>query len=157
VIPLRVILIFFSSGPELPVLLRVRRVDDSCASRSPPGRNSLARFRVRILPAAELPGQDKGIAMSTISFAMRVRVPPDVLVQELAGESVLLNLKNEHYFGLDDVGTSMWKSLTAAPNIAAAHQALLTEFDVDAEQLRDDLKRLVEQLVEHGLAEIRPD
>jgi hypothetical protein len=95
--------------------------------------------------------------MSRISFATRVRVPADVLVQELAGESVLLNLKTEHYFGLDDIGTSMWKSLTAAPTIGAAHQALLREFDVDAEQLGDDLKRLVEQLVEHGLAEIGTD
>jgi hypothetical protein len=96
--------------------------------------------------------------MSTISFAMRVHIPADVLVQELAGESVLLNLKSECYFGLDNVGTSMWKSLTAAPNIAAAHAALVSEFDdVDAEQLRRDLNQLVEQLVEHGLVEVRAD
>jgi hypothetical protein len=94
---------------------------------------------------------------NSISFAMRVRVPSDVLVQELAGESVLLNLKNERYFGLNNVGTCMWKSLTAATSIATAQEELLTEFDADPEQLHRDLNQLLEQLVENGLVEVRAD
>jgi Coenzyme PQQ synthesis protein D (PqqD) len=90
----------------------------------------------------------------TSSATMRVRVPADVLVQELPGESVLLNLKNERYFGLDDMGTCMWKSLIAAPNLAAAQEALLADYDVDAEQLRRELQQFLEQLVEHGLVEV---
>jgi hypothetical protein len=90
----------------------------------------------------------------TISFAMRVCVPPDVMVQEVAGESVLLNLKSESYFGLDDMGTSMWRSLTTSPSIQATYEQILTEYDVDATQLRRDLNDLVENLVAHGLVEV---
>jgi Coenzyme PQQ synthesis protein D (PqqD) len=89
-----------------------------------------------------------------ISFGMRVSVPTDVMVQEVAGESVLLNLKSERYFGLDDMGTCMWRSLTTAPSIQATYEQILNDYDVDAAQLRRDLNDLVENLVAHGLVEI---
>ena len=41
----------------------------------------------------------------TLFSTKRVVVPPGVLVNVIDGESVLLNLKNERYFGLDEVGT----------------------------------------------------
>src|SRR5258706_624118 len=41
----------------------------------------------------------------TWSMKARVTQPADVLVRELDGESVILNLDNEAYFGLDAVGT----------------------------------------------------
>ena len=44
-----------------------------------------------------------------------VRVPDDVLMRELDGESVLVHLDSEACFGLDDVGTRMWALLTSAP------------------------------------------
>src|SRR5262249_46846096 len=45
----------------------------------------------------------------TIAFEKRLVVSKDVLVQELGGESVLLNLNGGRYFGLDEVGTRMWQ------------------------------------------------
>jgi hypothetical protein len=88
------------------------------------------------------------------SFARRVSIPPDVLVQELAGEAVLLNLKTEQYFGLDAVGVRMWQLLVAEPSIQAAYERLLGEYAAEPEQLRRDLTELLEQLVAHGLVEI---
>src|SRR5688500_4349454 len=89
-----------------------------------------------------------------ISFSARVSVPPDVLVSELAGETVILSLKTERYYGLDEVGTRMWNLLTGMDSIQTAYQALLGEYEVDAEQLRQDLTDLVEKLVEQGLVEL---
>ena len=89
-----------------------------------------------------------------ISLAVRVSVPSDVLVQEIQGESVLLNLNSGRYFGLDDVGTRMWKAFTGSETIEAACRALLSEFDVGPEVLRRDVRDLVEKLVEHGLVEV---
>ena len=89
-----------------------------------------------------------------LSFAARVRPPEGVMVRELGGESVLLNLNTESYFGLDEVGTRMWVVLTAADSIQAAHETLLAEYQVEPEQLSRDLEALVDQLVEHGLAEV---
>ena len=89
-----------------------------------------------------------------VAFAKRVSTPPDVLVQELAGEAVLLHLKTEQYFGLDEVGAHMWRSLVAEPSIQAAYERLLGEYDVEPEQLRRDLTDLLEKLVAHGLVEV---
>ncbi len=58
------------------------------------------------------------------SFTMRVSAATDVLVQELAGEAVLLNLKTEQYFGLDAVGARMWQSLVSEPSIQRGFRAV---------------------------------
>ena len=90
-----------------------------------------------------------------ISFAMRTLVPADVLVQELQGESVLLNVRTGRYFGLDEVGTRMWAVLTTAESLQAACETLVAEYEVDRERLERDVRVLVEKLVEHGLVEVR--
>ncbi len=90
-----------------------------------------------------------------ISFGQRVSVPADTLMNEVAGESVLLSLKSERYFGLDDVGTAMWRALTNAGSIQASYERLLTEFDVEPKRLRQDLSDFVGTLVEHELIEVQ--
>jgi hypothetical protein len=40
-----------------------------------------------------------------ISLEARAAVPTEVMLQEVGGEGVLLDLKSESYFGLDEVGT----------------------------------------------------
>jgi hypothetical protein len=89
-----------------------------------------------------------------IPFSTRISIPPDVLVSALAGESVLLNLKSEKYFGLDEVGTRMWGALTTSNSIQEAYETLLAEYDVEAELLRRDLSDLIERLAEQGLIEV---
>jgi hypothetical protein len=91
-----------------------------------------------------------------VSFADRASVPSHVLVRFLEGESVLLNLETERYFGLDSTGTRMWKAVTAASEIRAAYEELLREYDVDPELLRSNLTELLGRLLEHGLLEVRP-
>jgi hypothetical protein len=90
-----------------------------------------------------------------ISFSMKAFVPPDVLIQELQGESVLLNVRSGRYFGLDEMGTRMWAALTTAESLQAACETLLGEYDVERERLEQDVRALVEKLAEHGLMEVR--
>jgi Coenzyme PQQ synthesis protein D (PqqD) len=90
------------------------------------------------------------------TFANRAQVPSHVLVRFLDNEAVLLNLASERYFGLDQTGTRMWQLATAAPCIDAAYQQLLAEYDVAPEQLLDNLRSLLETLVENGLLEMLP-
>ncbi|NJL00270.1 MAG: PqqD family protein [Spirulinaceae cyanobacterium SM2_1_0] len=92
--------------------------------------------------------------MVELALSQRVSLAEDVLLQELAGEAVLLNLDTESYFGLDEVGTSMLQALAAAPSIAAAQQQLLNEYEVTPEALQRDLLALIEQLVAHGLVRV---
>ena len=81
----------------------------------------------------------------------QIRKPEDVLVRQLGGESVLLNLASESYFGLDEVGTRRGAALADSSAIEAAVGMLLAEYDVEAEQLRADLTAFIQELAEAGL------
>jgi coenzyme PQQ synthesis protein D (PqqD) len=91
-----------------------------------------------------------------LTFEDRAAAPKHVLVRFLDQESVLLNLETEQYFGLDETGTRMWQLVTTSPNLDAAYQELLTEYDVQPELLRENLAELVGRLVEHGLLQVLP-
>ena len=103
----------------------------------------------------ELSSESKG--SPAIPFTMRVTVPAHIMVREVQGESVLLNLNSERYFGLDEVGTRMWAALVASASVQAAYEVLLGEYDVGAEQLRNNLQELIAKLVENGLLEVRSE
>lgn len=85
----------------------------------------------------------------------RVQVPPDVLVQDLQGEAVLLNVASGCYFGLDAVGHRMWQALVQTATVEEACQQLVAEYDAPAERVSQDLQELLGKLVDHGLLEVR--
>ena len=90
-------------------------------------------------------------AAMTISFSDRVTVPDDVLISQLQEESVILNLDSERYYGLDDVGTRFISVLNTSESIEAAYEELREEYDVDPQNLRQDLLELAEDLVKQGI------
>ena len=92
----------------------------------------------------------------SISFTQRVSIPDNVLFRELEGESVILDLDSEQYFGLDEVGTRMWQLITEADSIGATIDELVAEYDVEAEVLREDLSELIDTLVDKGLLSLAP-
>lgn len=94
--------------------------------------------------------------VSLIEFNKRVVVPPHVLIRHLDGESVLLNLETERYFGLDATGTRMWELVTSGPSTQIAYEKLLEEFEVEPEALRKHLTELLSGLVENGLLQMLP-
>ena len=86
-----------------------------------------------------------------INYAMKVSVPSHVLVRVFENESIILNLDTEAYHGLDDVGTRMWTALTNAASIQEAFDALLSEYQVEPAQLRQDLDGFLEMLGQRGM------
>ncbi len=81
----------------------------------------------------------------------RLIQPPHVLLQDLAGEAVLLNLDNGQYYGLDGISFQMYQLLIASDSIEATFQQLLREYDVEPDSLRGDLGKFVEDLLQNGL------
>lgn len=89
-----------------------------------------------------------------LNLAKSLVIKDGVLIQELSSESVLLDVDSEQYFGLDDVGTQMLMTLKQSPSIQVAFDRLLTQYEVDPEQLKQDLLSFIEQLVQHDLVEL---
>ncbi|MBP0014558.1 MAG: PqqD family protein [Roseofilum sp. SBFL] len=92
----------------------------------------------------------------SISNQQNITLAPEVLVQELSGESVLLNLNSEEYFGLDEVGSRMLSLLTGSASIQEASDRLLEEYEVEPEKLHQDLIELIENMVDHDLVTVSP-
>jgi hypothetical protein len=75
----------------------------------------------------------------------------EVLFQEIGGESVLLDLASEQYFGLDAVGTRIWSLVDGHASLTAIHHALCAEYDAPADRIRADVLALAQRLLEAGL------
>jgi hypothetical protein len=90
----------------------------------------------------------------SFSFNQRVKLSEDVLISDLQGESVILNVNSQRYYGLDRVGTRFLTLLSNSETIEQAFETLLAEYEVEAAQLRVDLTELLANLGEQGLVEI---
>ena len=86
-----------------------------------------------------------------MNLKQTITLSPDVISQEVSGETVLLDLNSENYFGLDEVGTRIWQLLKETGNLQTVFDTMLEEYDVDEKQLKKDLLDHVTQLVEAGL------
>jgi len=76
---------------------------------------------------------------------------PDVIVRELAGESVVLDLSSGRYFGLNAVGTRVWQLIQEGQPVEGLIQAVMAEFDADARDVERDVIALLEDLKARGL------
>jgi hypothetical protein len=90
----------------------------------------------------------------SLDYSAKIAIPDSVLMQELDGEAVLLNLDSGKYFGLDEVGTRMWQLLQSSASIQVAFDQILDEYEVEPGQLRSDLEGLIAELTAEKLIEI---
>ena len=84
-------------------------------------------------------------------MAARLQIADDVLFQTVADEAVLLNMADNHYYGLDDVATRMWQLLVESGDGEAVIREMLTEYEVDEATLRQDFAALVAEMAQRGL------
>ncbi len=92
--------------------------------------------------------------MTELTLTDRVVVPEAVVSRELEGETVLLNLDTGVYFGLDAVGTDIWRAIQSFGVLSEALEAVRAQYDAEPDVLRADLLRLVNQMCAKGL--LRP-
>ena len=77
-----------------------------------------------------------------------------VMFRELVDEAVLLDLRTEHYLGLDQSATAFWLAITQEPSLESAAQRLLQEFEVAESALRADLLAFVADLQKRALVRV---
>jgi len=77
-----------------------------------------------------------------------------VFAQEVDGEMVLLDMESENYFGLDEVGTAIWQSMQEYGTLQEVFHAMLEQYDVEEEVLKNDLSDFVNKLLKSGLVKV---
>lgn len=80
-----------------------------------------------------------------------LKIADNVLFQEVDGEAVLLSLDEGCYYGLDELGTRIWKLLDQDLDNEQVVAAIVEEYDVAPDQARRDLDRFLGDLEQSGL------
>ena len=89
-----------------------------------------------------------------MNLNQKITLSPDVISQEVSGETVLLDLESENYFGLDEVGTRIWQLIKETEDLQAIYNTLLKEYEVDEPRLQADLEALLGEISKLGLVSL---
>ena len=82
---------------------------------------------------------------------MKITLSSQVVFQELDKEAILLDLNGEAYYGLDEMGMRLWQLLSENGDFDAAVAQLLTEFEVEEDVLRREVRELLEDMAQADL------
>ena len=85
----------------------------------------------------------------------KYQLTSDQISSKVAGETVILNHSKGAYYGLNDVGVLVWDSLEKGPQtLDALCDAVVSEYEVDAETCKSDLNILLKDLISEKLVEV---
>lgn len=115
---------------------------------------TLAHFAEDIRAGRIYPGKK---AKHMISPTATIVVSKDQVSCDLAGEAAILNLKNSVYYGLDPVGARIWNLIQTPTTVGAVRDAIVQEYDVDAERCERDLLDLLDKLASEGLIDLKDE
>lgn len=88
--------------------------------------------------------------MSSVIVAAKEQISAD-----LGGEAVILALESGRYFGLNDLGTLIWNLVQEPKTVLEIRDAILDQYDVEAEQCEQDILALIRDLAAESLIEIK--
>lgn len=89
-----------------------------------------------------------------MKLSEKARISQDVLARKVDEETVMLDLANGTYFGLDPVGTRIWELLGEGKTLAEICDVMRGEYDVSREDIERDVINLVGELVNRGLVNL---
>ena len=93
-----------------------------------------------------------GLSLTSTVAAIKHQISAD-----LADEVAILNLKSGVYFGLNPVGSSIWRLIQEPTRVAEIRDALIREYDVDPERCEQDLLDLLQKMKDHELVDVRDE
>jgi len=90
----------------------------------------------------------------TIPLSAIVVVADEVLSSDLGTEHVLLNLRDGTYYGLENVGSHIWKLVQKPISVAEICNAIVETHEVDEGRCRRDVVNLLGELLKRRLVEL---
>ncbi|MGD9703400.1 MAG: PqqD family protein [Acidimicrobiia bacterium] len=89
--------------------------------------------------------------MATDASAQHFTVPSHVLSRSVGDETVLLDLHQDEYFALSQVGTRVWSLVSDGASFGSIVDAVAESYDVDRGTVEGDVRALIADLVTTGL------
>jgi hypothetical protein len=86
---------------------------------------------------------------------VHIRRNKEILYADIAGDTVMMNVEQGEYYGLDAIGTRIWRLLEHDVRIEEICTLLGNEYEVSDTQCRDDILCFLQELLEHHIIEVR--
>ena len=77
----------------------------------------------------------------------------DVMIVDLSGEAVILNMDNWVYYGLNGMGYEVWNLIQETKRIDEIKSMILGKYEVDSEICEQDLLAFICEMAKEGLVE----
>ena len=90
-----------------------------------------------------------GVAETTI-----ISRSPSVLTAEVDGEIVMMSIERGRYFGLDDIGSDIWKRLDGPCSLGQLIDRLAADYDADRATIAADVRVLLGRMVEQDVVRL---
>jgi Coenzyme PQQ synthesis protein D (PqqD) len=71
---------------------------------------------------------------------------PSVLAAEVQDEIVMMSIEKGQYFGLDDIGSDIWKRIESPCSFAALIDALAAAYDAERATIANDVRVLLDRM-----------
>lgn len=79
------------------------------------------------------------------------QVAEGTVVTEVDTEAILMNVEQGIYYGLDEIGTFIWKYIENGSTLEELMQKFLTEYQVEKSVFTQDINAFIEDLNLKGL------
>ena len=83
-----------------------------------------------------------------------VQRSPNQIACDMGGEVVILDVKSGTYYGLDALGSMVWSLIEQPMSLAAIRDAIIADYDVDAETCERDIVKFLREMETVGLIEV---
>lgn len=93
----------------------------------------------------------------TLTPRTRVRRIEDVLDADMENETVMMDIEQGRYFGLNETGTRIWALLAKPVAVTDLCDQLTKQFDVPPEQCEQEVVEFLGGLLRRGLLQIVTD
>ena len=78
----------------------------------------------------------------------------DQIACDMNGEIVVLDLKSGTYYGMDAVGAKVWSVIEQPASLTSIVDAVMAEYEVDAETCERDVLAFINRMKAAGLVEV---
>jgi hypothetical protein len=89
-----------------------------------------------------------------IGDATMISRSPSVVTAEVDGEIVMMSIEQGRYFGLDDIGSDIWKRIEPPCSFATLIDGLAAAYEADRATIAADVQNLLGRMAEQDVVRL---
>ena len=89
--------------------------------------------------------------LAVIADATVISRSPSVLTAEVDGEVVMMSIEQGRYFGLDNIGSDIWKRIDPPCSFGDLVDGLAADYNADRAIIASDVRQLLDEMLKQNV------